>query len=178
MTVPPGVGGNRRPFGGDGHGGGGRYSKTPLGFALQHVLYSCAPYGTSKSALSTPPPPAPAFPVVTDGRSSSSTSTLREADALKANGVTVIAIGVGGNAAVNELEGMASEPKGEHWTDLAQFDKLEALAKALSGSCGVGIPSGTGFRLDESPLPSPSPPGMRGSVGVVLGQCHGELDGP
>ena len=30
MTVPPGVGGNRRPLGGDGHGGGEGMKRNPL----------------------------------------------------------------------------------------------------------------------------------------------------
>ena len=81
--------------------------------------------------------------MVTDGESTNpAAQTQQAAQTQKSKGVMMIAIGVGQSANQQELEGIASEPKADHWTLLDDFQSLPALAQLLARSCIPRIPDG------------------------------------
>lgn len=99
-------------------------------------------------------PPILCPPVITDGVSANAELTQNAADAQKAAGIIIIAIGVGSAANEAELQGMASIPKADHWTNLGSYEGLTLLAQMLSGSCIPHIPAGATTNWG----PAPSPP--------------------
>ncbi|KAH9500956.1 hypothetical protein Btru_069322 [Bulinus truncatus] len=73
--------------------------------------------------------------IMTDGLSSDREETQRTADSLKADGITVIAVGIGSLADKIELEGMATDPK-KHVFRIDSFDMLHVLkAELVKSAC-------------------------------------------
>ncbi|KAH9500955.1 Collagen alpha-5(VI) chain [Bulinus truncatus] len=73
--------------------------------------------------------------IMTDGLSSDREETQRTADLLKADGITVIAVGIGSLADKIELEGMATDPK-KHVFRIDSFDMLHVLkAELVKSAC-------------------------------------------
>ena len=80
--------------------------------------------------------------VITDGLSNNPEATQQAAQLAKDDGIITLAIGVGPNSNLQELTGIASEPKKDHWTYLESFGGLRHLAEVLSQNCPPQIPGG------------------------------------
>ena len=97
---------------------------------------------------------APRTTVVTDGESTNAAAlTQQAAQAQKTKGITMIGIGVGQDANAVELQGIASEPKADHWTMLDDYQSLPALAQLLAASCIPRIPDGANRTWGVCPHP-------------------------
>ena len=87
--------------------------------------------------------------VITDGRSMLSrrdrrttVRTREEAESVKAQGIIILAIGIGSGVDTNELAAMASEPKETHWTNPGSFRSLMKVSEVIAGSCVPEIQDG------------------------------------
>ena len=69
-----------------------------------------------------------------------------QADAERAKGYTINAIGVGSETEVSTsfLSYIASEPKERHWARVTSFSNLDSLAASSSSSCGTELPPAAG----------------------------------
>lgn len=76
--------------------------------------------------------------VFTDGRSHSSTLTIREANKVKAKNIQVISIGIGANINQFELNNMASDRK--HVYQVSNFDFLHTIQDELTDQACGGMP--------------------------------------
>lgn len=86
--------------------------------------------------------------IVTDGRASNLTATIAEADKLKAQGVTVMALGIGANADKAELEAIASDPSHVFIADTK--DALDEIHKDITKRTCKSI-----FELQATTMPPP-----------------------
>jgi|EP00670_Eutreptiella_braarudii_P005567 hypothetical protein len=79
------------------------------------------------------------------------------AELAHADGIVVLAIGVGPELAghEDELWDMASHPKTDHAGFIEEFDSLAVVAAAMARSCPPTVPPE--IQLKSSPSPSPSP---------------------
>nr|KAG5709937.1 hypothetical protein BaRGS_029979 [Batillaria attramentaria] len=79
--------------------------------------------------------------VVTDGKSRHRSNTVAEARAAREAGISLFAIGVGGDVDDEELAAMASEPSSEFSFHVASFDILATLAKTVAlSTCNLDRP--------------------------------------
>jgi len=69
--------------------------------------------------------------ILTDGRSNSQSSTIREAERAHSAGIIMIAVGVGSNVDLTELESIASDPMCLHLFLLTGFNEIEDLKSAI-----------------------------------------------
>ncbi|XP_046559879.1 uncharacterized protein LOC124268905 [Haliotis rubra] len=75
--------------------------------------------------------------LLTDGRSNSKTATISAAQKAKAEGITMISVGIG-NADVSELRGVATQPYCTHVIMLSSFREIDSLLYQLKdSSCGA-----------------------------------------
>eukprot|EP01128_Nolandella_sp_AFSM9_P013094 TRINITY_DN99_c0_g2_i1.p1 TRINITY_DN99_c0_g2~~TRINITY_DN99_c0_g2_i1.p1 ORF type:complete len:1219 (+),score=314.40 TRINITY_DN99_c0_g2_i1:17-3673(+) len=72
---------------------------------------------------------APVVILMTDGKSD--TPAKDQADALKAAGVTIIAVGVGSGIDMKELQGIVSEPVDQNLVSISDFANLNDIVKEL-----------------------------------------------
>jgi len=87
--------------------------------------------------------------IVTDGRATDLQATIAEADKLKANGVTVMALGIGANADKAELEAIASDPSHVFIADTK--DALAEIHKDITRRTCKSI-----FELQATTIPPPA----------------------
>ncbi len=69
--------------------------------------------------------------VVTDGRSNDIDETWRQAIADRAQGIQIIAVGVGPNVRVRELHGMASFPVSSNIFSVDDFQSLDDIIESV-----------------------------------------------
>lgn len=78
--------------------------------------------------------------VLTDGRSSSPTSTVHAAQTAKDRGIQMYAVGIGSGVDVNELQDIASSPSSDYLLPIGNFstaafnEKIEPLRKSACQS--------------------------------------------
>lgn len=74
--------------------------------------------------------------IITDGRSQNRESTLEAAKIAKAKGIKIFAIGVGKYLDVEELEGIGSDPPGQHVFTVGSYSELGGIKDKLpSNAC-------------------------------------------
>ena len=99
--------------------------------------------------------------VITDGVSNSPSATQSSAQQQKDQGIIMFAVGVG-NPSLTELQGIASEPKVDHWAYMREFESLLKVSELISrGTCPPTIDGGGNTNFDTetasvtaSPLPT------------------------
>lgn len=69
--------------------------------------------------------------LLTDGVSNDQAATLREAMAVRAQGITLIAVGIGPSPNIQELDGIASYPSLQNIFRATDFNSLNALRDSL-----------------------------------------------
>ena len=69
--------------------------------------------------------------LMTDGKSNVGVSPEIPADRLKASGVNIFVIGVGGGLRINELQEISSRPLRDHLYELENFDDYAALVNRM-----------------------------------------------
>ena len=70
--------------------------------------------------------------VITDGVSYQPTLTSAEAEAAKAAGISVFAIGVGPSVDLGELKGIASDPADNFMFSVTDFDALDSIKGVMA----------------------------------------------
>ena len=99
--------------------------------------------------------------VITDGVSNSPSATQSSAQQQKDQGIIMFAVGVG-NPSLIELQGIASEPKVDHWAYMREFESLLKVSELISrGTCPPTIDGGGNTNFDTetasvtaSPVPT------------------------
>lgn len=102
--------------------------------------------------------------VLTDGQSNNVESTVTEANAAKAEGITVFVIGIGFQVDEKELESIASRPLSTYMFKIGSFDALDSIKSELAiNTC----------KVPPVTLPPPTEPMMNDDA-VLYGEgsCH------
>ena len=111
--------------------------------------------------------------VITDGVSNSPSATQSSAQQQKDQGIIMFAVGVG-NPSLTELQGIASEPKVDHWAYMREFESLLKVSELISrGTCPPTIDGGGNTNFDTetasvtaSPVPTQTVTGTPRGAGV------------
>ncbi|VDI28425.1 collagen, type VI, alpha [Mytilus galloprovincialis] len=85
--------------------------------------------------------------IITDGKSSSSSATISAANAARANGIKLFAIGVGSSIDSSELRGIANDPDSDFYFKVNDFSALKSIESSLaSKACTIFTPTPTGCK--------------------------------
>ncbi|XP_052079167.1 cartilage matrix protein-like [Mytilus californianus] len=85
--------------------------------------------------------------IVTDGKSSSSSATVSAANAARASGIKLFAIGIGSSISSSELRGIANDPDSDFYFKVNDFSALKSIESSLaSKACTIFAPTPTGCK--------------------------------
>ena len=69
--------------------------------------------------------------IITNRQSVDTAATLDAARRARADGITLLAVGVGPSAMTPEMAGIASGPASENWINVTDYDRLSAAKASL-----------------------------------------------